>query len=64
VGGLATLALNVGSRLILGHTWLGLALIVGPRSVERGALFGHWEYHTFISEHGLPSLAKGLSYPR
>jgi hypothetical protein len=38
------LALDMGSQFVLGHTWLSLALTVGPRSVERGALFGCWEY--------------------
>jgi hypothetical protein len=44
VGGSAMLALDMGSQFVLGHTWLSLALTVGPRSVERGALFGCWEY--------------------
>jgi hypothetical protein len=35
-GGSTTLALNVGSRFMLGNTWLGLVLIDGPHSSERG----------------------------
>jgi hypothetical protein len=38
---LGNICLDVGSQLVFGHMWLGLALIVGPRSVELGALLGH-----------------------
>ena len=48
MGGLATLVLNVGARVILGHTCLDLAMTVVPCSGE------HWCCAQVLGESHVP----------
>jgi hypothetical protein len=54
--------LDVGSRVIIGYTCLGLVLIGGSCSGERGGFAWALGTSYFISECRFPSLAEGLLY--